>query len=109
MITTTKRSDEMAVAQGSHGYIVFDPDTGLVEPDWSTYWPDEDGHSYEDILVIDVKEWRKTYPNDDIKGGTDILDLGYWLFDGAYEPPEHSWRKEILWPELERRRKEQAA
>lgn len=48
---------------------------------------------YHDIVRVDVAEWKHTYPNEEFNG-CDILDIGYWMADGTYEPPVLDWRYE---------------
>lgn len=42
---------------------------------------------------VDVEEWAKTYPGEDVSVGHDILDFGLW-FDETYYPPCADFRKE---------------
>jgi hypothetical protein len=37
------------------------------------------------------------YPGEDIAVGHDILDFGYWMKNGKYEPPCADWRKDREW------------
>lgn len=39
---------------------------------------------------FDTSEFVKTYGK--LDDGIDILDIGYWLSDGTYEPPEPDFR-----------------
>lgn len=75
--------------RSSHGIIRVSADVGLVTAKhlssaWEGAYP----------AKIDVEEWHKRYPNEDICqfGEHDILDFGYWMSDGAYEPPCENWR-----------------
>jgi hypothetical protein len=76
------------VAQSSSGGVTFDATTGAVISN-STEYP---------ILVFDVLEWRTWYANESLADvrEIDILDIGYWLRDGSYTPPEFDWRREIV-------------
>lgn len=74
----------------SYGELVFDADTGRVIPGDTTL----DADFGEIPVRVDVEEWRRRYPGEDIEHGNDILDPGYWFADGRYEPPCESWREE---------------
>jgi hypothetical protein len=79
-------------AQGSNGSFTFDPKTGEViqhEPDPSSDEP------YTNIVRVDVAEWRLAYPGEALEDVIDILDLGYWMKDGTYEPPAEDWREDF--------------
>lgn len=57
--------------------------------------------AYDEIVKFDVEEFRSywaahgltytpaTMPN------ADILDIGFWTFDGAHCEPEEDWREQI--------------
>lgn len=52
---------------------------------------DYGGGEYADITFFNVEEWRRAFPGQ-MPDHVDILDLGYWIGAGAYEPPEVDWR-----------------
>lgn len=90
--------DTIFNVQSSHGVLTALVDDGTVVS-VDLYEPvDADGRMLKQIAKFDVGEWRKFYdyleqiePNTSI----DILDLGYWLKDGSYEPPLDDWRTEF--------------
>jgi len=47
------------------------------------------------IAKFDVAEYKSHYNVTEIPGDLDILDLGYWTNDGAYEKPVDDWRNEM--------------
>lgn len=60
------------------------------------------GHVMKKVDRIDVEEFNEHYKDvyngrtpSVVANGIDILDVGYWLKDGTYEPPEADWRKEV--------------
>jgi hypothetical protein len=69
----------------SHGELVID-ENGNVLKDRSHYSDD----ALKKIVRFDLAEYRTAYPN--YEGDTDILDIGYWMADGKYEPPEPEFR-----------------
>lgn len=74
----------------SNGFIQADSETGQVlvcEIDPFSDWPEEHWPA-----VIDVAEYRRTYPGEDVTGGVDILDVGYWMRNGEYDEPEQDFR-----------------
>lgn len=77
----------------SCGRVLFDTVTGEVvscslETGKRAY---KGGHL---PVRVDVDEWRRRYPGEDIAAGHDILDFGYWMKNGEYEPPCEDWRKD---------------
>lgn len=59
----------------------------LLRSNWTV------GGELPDINMFDLVEWKHYWqrnPDHDF----DILDLGYWLKDGSYEPPVLDWRQE---------------
>lgn len=96
----------------SCGHIVFDIDTGLVVPDQTKFNCDGGGseenpeNGFKVVpYLIDVAEWRRRYPGEDMVGVHDILDFGFWYFeqkpahdigkDGYdYKAPCEAWRKD---------------
>ena len=86
-----------AAGYSSYGTLVFDADTGAVFPEQVSLDPD-----FGEIPVkVDVEEWNRRYPGQDICLGNDILDYGFWFADGRYVPPAEEWRKENepIWEE----------
>jgi hypothetical protein len=72
--------------QSSHGHFTIDGNTGDV---LSRQVQDE---ALQRLVRFDLAEWHNYYggpPGPDL----DILDLGYWLDSGTYEPPAHDWRR----------------
>lgn len=50
------------------------------------------------IERFDLDEFRRTYKiavGEPLPSNIDILDLGYWMDDGTYEPPVEDWRAEF--------------
>jgi len=46
---------------------------------------------------IDIEEWKRRYPGEDISGLHDVLDFGYWYPQNGvlmYESPAEEWRVE---------------
>jgi hypothetical protein len=77
----------------SHGTFEIDPNGKVVHFDLSD---NEEGKALEKIEKFDLHEWRCYWQwKGELPGGFDILDLGFWTKDGAYEPPEQDWREEI--------------
>lgn len=107
---------------GNHGTLLVCANTGLIldrleripetlDVDWDSC-PDswEDARTafgsaqcaYDDIAKFDVEEFRTywaehgrpytpiTMPN------ADILDIGFWTFNGDYFEAEEDWREQIL-------------
>lgn len=97
-IEHTKPSNT-AMARGSWGAVEFDTTTGNVvalhdEPASYIVENGVEERGYRDIVKVDVAEWRKTYPNETL-GDVDVLDVGYWIRGGSYEPPVEDWRAEF--------------
>lgn len=90
-----------SVGYSSYGTLVFDADTGDVFPEQVSLDPD-----FGEIPArVNVAEWQRRYPGEDICLGNDILDYGYWMADGTYVPPAEEWRKENepIWEETRKR------
>lgn len=84
----------------SWGNVVVDASNGWVIPSRSHYYPDpknENPYPLRNITAVDIAEWRKTYPNDQLEGlEHDILDFGYWQEPGhQYVEPDADWRAEF--------------
>jgi hypothetical protein len=80
---------------GSWGTIRVDPYDGWVVQLTDEPYEYKDGErGYRDIERFDIAEWLKFYPNEEFNG-CDILDIGYWLKDGTYEPPCGGFREEL--------------
>ena len=89
----------MAILRGSHGEISFRPATGEV-----LKITNENGNEvgfYAGIIdhspaVIDVREWENNYGRKVTEDAEfDILDFGYYMKNGDYEPPCMDWREEM--------------
>jgi len=79
---------------GSHGECIVDVESGRVRQVHDEHGTADSGE-YERILRFDVGEWSAAYPSGRLAGSrVDILDLGYALKNGAYEPPVAEWRAE---------------
>jgi hypothetical protein len=90
------------IAQSSWGTLVAEVQTGVVDKYASRYVADpakEQAVPLRNIYRLDVDEWRKAWPNEELAGTEqDILDFGFWYTVGGqvlYEPPAHAWREEI--------------
>lgn len=89
-----------ATIQGSHGTLHINPITGLVmeitnnEGELVNYYGEIQEYS---PVLVDLIEWRKGYPDKELRTDMnyDILDFGYIMENGKYEPPCHDWRKEM--------------
>lgn len=73
---------------GNWGTLYCDAETGMVisydhsESDW-----EKPGDGYEDIYRVDVTEWRKSNPGQNItEYPRDILTIGFWSNQYGYEP-----------------------
>ena len=85
---------DLILIEGSWGELTVDAMTGIVlfyDPQGADL--DDDNMGYIKIYRINLQEYRG-YWHEEPKDG-DILDYGYWTFDGIYEPPEVSWRVQI--------------
>lgn len=76
----------------SNGEVDFNADTGYVLEVRSA------NAKYEnylfDIVRVDVDEWNREYPGEDIANYHDVLDFGTWDRFGIYEKPCLSWRRD---------------
>ena len=100
----------LATVVGSHGTLYVNSSTGKV----IELYPDG-SDEYADIVRFDVTEWVQAHcarlgspvstqralelasvsVGGLLAGRTvDILDLGFWMIDGTYEPAEPEWREE---------------
>jgi len=76
----------------SNGYLEVDRKTGKILSRNIV----SDDENFPKIYIIDIKEFEQYYECEIMSGvSIDILDLGYWLKDGTYEPPTQDWRDEI--------------
>lgn len=75
---------------GSWGTLVVDVGGHVIEV-LDNEDADED-NNYHDIAQVDVVEYAQHYGRME---DTDILLIGYWDSNGAYEEPEHSHRELI--------------
>jgi len=81
----------MGLVHSSHGDFRISMRSGEVF-EFHQDSPDETG--YENILQFDLLEYFDKYDKEsrsDVQE-FDILDLGYWMDDGSYEPPDEAWR-----------------
>lgn len=77
---------------GSHGELEVSVSSGYVLG--CDLIAEQDGE-YMDIVRFDIWEYAKEYPNETLGGShVDILDIGYWMIDGTYEPPREDWRND---------------
>ena len=82
-----KRVIKYGTLFSSDGEIVFRVSDGKVNKSRS-------GWVYDQMPTrVDVDEWRKKYPGEDVDAGHDVLDFGLW-FDETYYPPDPGFRKE---------------
>jgi hypothetical protein len=74
----------------SHGDIELDWEGKIVSPTPASF--DE---NYGDVVRFDLAEYKKYYAglSSEKYMEFDILDLGFWLENGKYEPAEDDWRK----------------
>lgn len=99
----------MITVIGSHGTFTADLKTGEVRehfPHFGEAMDDAEVHGYPDIVRVDVDEYRRAYPDEEVDT-VDILDIGYWLTDGRYEPPEPDYRRTVMEALLDNRREVQ--
>ena len=77
----------------SCGSALFDVETGeVVSCNLET---GTGGYKKAHLPVrVDVAEWKARYPGEDVAAGHDILDFGYWMKNGKYEPPCEGWRRD---------------
>lgn len=71
---------------GSYGTLLVDDETGLVKQ----YRTTDESQEYADIARVDVREYCE------YNGGmddTDIALIGFWTYDGKYEPPDFKDRE----------------
>jgi hypothetical protein len=76
----------------SHGILVIDA-SGVVDCGVSSY----DGEELRGITRFDLDEWER-YWKMPLPDCFDILDLGYWSANGAYEEPALDWRRDLARP-----------
>lgn len=73
------------IISGSHGNITINEFGRIISCDEG---------EYKSIKEFDAFEWINHY-NKPFPSNLDILDMGYWLYDGTYEPPCYDWRNEF--------------
>lgn len=73
---------QTVTAIGSDGYVCFRRDTGEIT--------DREGYGY--IKSIDAEELRSYY-GEEMPDTLDILAVGYYTYDGLYEPPVSDFRQ----------------
>jgi len=86
----------------SHGRFTVKRD-GVVLA-WHPFNPnDPEAVDYLKIVKFNISEyvdfWEKNgETRSDLLNASniDILDVGFWQLDGSYEPPDMSWRKEMI-------------
>ncbi len=81
---------------GTWGTLYVDAADGKV----TDYEPSAEGDEYKNIARVNLDEWREHY-NASPSGcsSLDILDVGVFLDDGRYDPPEADWRREYGSPD----------
>ncbi len=80
---------------GSYGECVVDAESGRIK-DMRDESSNANCAEYQPIVRFDVGEWLAAYPGEELVGNrVDILDLGYVLRNGTYEPPATDWRAEF--------------
>lgn len=77
----------------SHGEFSADATTGKVIK--KEIYEGSETEPVNFIDKFDIEEYKKHYNTTTPPEYIDILDLGYWLENGAYEEPAHDWRKEF--------------
>ena len=75
----------------SHGEVDFDVNTGAV---LGVRDYDSDDSYLSELARVDVEEWKREYPGEDIANRHDILDFGTWEKSGKYEGPCWDWRRD---------------
>ena len=86
-ITTGKEITATVIS--SYGEVIIDAVTGAVIESR----PFEEGDDYlAGIVQFDLPEWKLYWDLDPVHSYLDILDLGFWFSNGAYEAAEPSWR-----------------
>lgn len=74
----------------SNGELCVDVSTGLVDKGASDYY---DTDELKHISQFNIEEFC-VFWNCEPQDG-DILDFGYWMDNGTYEPPAMDWRLDI--------------
>jgi hypothetical protein len=88
-------SRDYFTANGCWGTLFCDITTGnVIHYKRGSRWK-KPGDGYDHIVRLDVDEWRKYYPGEDIALDHDVLDFGSWDADWVYEGPETDWREEF--------------
>ena len=81
---------ETLTIYSSNGELCVDVATGLVDKGASDYY---DTDELKHISQFDIEEFCVFWNCEPQEG--DILDFGYWMDDGTYEPPAMDWRLDI--------------
>ena len=90
------RQGENLTVSSSHGTFDIDGSSGRVIRWWANDPHDADAQAMENIERFDLHEWKLYWQwKGELPGGFDVLDLGFWTKDGAYEQPEDDWREEM--------------
>lgn len=81
----------------THGMLTADINTGDVINRDIYCVPGECDNCIDEITRVDVDEWKRAYPDEDLfeVGVMDVLDLGTWNTAGEYSGPEEDVRQEI--------------
>jgi len=83
-----RKSFSTFIVQSSHGEFLATAPSGRVAKmriglDSDAVWPVD-----ERPIRFDTAEWERYYNTLILDGQViDILDIGYWMCDGSYEPP----------------------
>ncbi len=78
-------SADRFTVHGSWGDLIINSDGEILDRSGAS-----EGQGYAGIQRFDVAEYVEHYGALD---STDILLIGYWLFDGTYEAPDEHFRE----------------
>lgn len=78
--------------RSSNGNLKIDAH-GNVLPERSEYW----GDALRDIVRFDLPEWQAWLRNNGapVPSEMDILEIGYWVRTGEYEPAVKAFREDF--------------
>jgi len=87
------RSSSNAEVESSGGIFTIDGLSGRVI-EWKPYdAEDAEFMGYNRVERFDLDEWRSAHNwVGPLPLGYDVLDLGMWMRDGTYDPPDRQWR-----------------
>lgn len=88
---------DTAIVYSTHGQILMDVKTGKV---LGVEEIDPNNPALPAVKTFDVVEFRQYYTSSAdklLQGGIDILNIGYWVDSGNYEPPVEYDIKESNW------------